>query len=201
MEHKKKGHHPEEEKKKPSPGEEETKETSPEKAEAGETPAEPSDSEKLAALNDKYIRLLAEYDNFRKRKERETGDLIQLATERIVIELLSVIDNLDRATEHRNKTETLEDYARGIALIEDQLRGVLSRMGLEAMNVTGKEFDPTFHDAVMQMETKDSEPGTIVAEVEKGYTLNGRVIRHPKVVVSKAPAEEATETEEETRNG
>jgi len=146
---------------------------------------EPSAEEKLAALSEKYLRLMAEYDNFRKRTAREKDEIIKTASEELIKELLPILDNLDRATEHKNNKQTLEEYVKGIALIEEQLRAVLSRAGLEAMDVVGKPFDPAVHDAVMQIESDEYEPGIVTDVVEKGYVLSGKVIRHPKVVVSK----------------
>ena len=142
-------------------------------------------AEKLADLNDKYLRLMAEYDNYRKRTIKEKSEIIKTAAEGLITELLPILDNLDRATEHRNDKTTYEEYVKGIAIIEDQIRDVLSRAGLEAMDVTGKQFDPAVHDAVMQVETENYESGVISEEVEKGYILSGKVIRHPKVIVSK----------------
>jgi molecular chaperone GrpE len=146
---------------------------------------EPTAEEALIELNDRYLRLLAEYDNYRKRTEREKDELIKTASENLIMELLPILDNLDRATEHRNKKTTYEEYVKGIALIEDQFRAVLARVGLEPMEVVGKPFDPAIHDAVMQIETDEYESGIVTDEVEKGYMLSGKVIRHPKVIVSK----------------
>jgi len=141
--------------------------------------------EKLSDLTEKYIRLLAEYDNYRKRTAREFESVITTAAEKLVAEFLPILDNLDRATEHRTNKTTYEDYVKGIALIEDQLRAILARAGLETIEVMGKNFDPAVHSAIMQVESETAEPGTVIAEAEKGYLLNGKIIRHPKVVVSK----------------
>ena len=137
------------------------------------------------ALNERYLRLLAEYDNFRKRTARERDRLYQSASEDFMQELLPFLDNLDKATEHRKNGVSLEDYVQGIAIIEDQLRNVLSHAGLTAMQVVGQPFDPALHEAVVQIDTEEYEPGTIVQELQKGYALNGQVLRHPRVVVSK----------------
>ncbi len=146
---------------------------------------EPSIEEKYAILNDKHLRLLAEYDNYRKRKEREFSEFINSANAKLITELLPLLDNLDRATGHRNKKTTLEKYVKGVALIEDQLRAVLSNVGLEPIDVVGKQFNPTIHDARGHVETDQFEPGIVIAEEEKGYLLSGKVIRYPKVIVSK----------------
>jgi len=145
-----------------------------------------SDSEKkYAELNEKYLRLFAEYDNYRKRTAREIGEIIQRGAEKLISELLPILDNLDRATEHRNDKTTFEDYVKGITLIEDQFRAILEQSGLEALDAVGKPFDPNLHDAMIQIESEDHESGTVASEIEKGYLLAGKVIRHSKVVVSK----------------
>ena len=141
--------------------------------------------EKLAALNEKYLRLLAEYDNYRKRSTREIDLMYQTATEDIIKELLPILDNLDRATEHRNDKTTLEEYVKGVALIEDQLRDVLAQAGMKHIEVVGKPFDPNIHDAVMQIESDKYESGIVASEVQKGYMIADKVIRHSKVIVSK----------------
>ena len=145
-----------------------------------------SDSEKkYVELNEKYLRLFAEYDNYRKRTAREIGEIIQRGAEKLISELLPILDNLDRATEHRNDKTTFEEYVKGIALIEDQFRAILGQSGLVAIDAVGKPFDPNLHDAMMQIESEDHESGSVVSEIEKGYLLAGKVIRHSKVVVSK----------------
>ena len=112
-------------------------------------------------------------------------NLIETASENLITSLLPILDNLDRATEHRSDKTSLEEYAKGIALIEDQFRDILARAGLEPLNATGEPFDPNLHDAIMQMESDEHESGAVIQEVEKGYLLKGKVIRHSKVVVSK----------------
>ena len=155
-------------------------------SEAGEISADIRDkADKYDALNERYVRLLAEYDNFRKRVAKERELLLRTATEDLMKDILPVLDNLDRATEHRNDETSLEEYTTGIALIEEQLRNVLAHAGLSAIEVVGQPFDPNLHDAIMQMETEDFESGIVAQEVQKGYTLGGRVIRHSKVIVSK----------------
>jgi len=162
----------------------ETDTTEP-RAQAVKPSGNESAEKKLAELNEKYVRLLAEYDNYRKRTAREIENLMKWASEKLIVELLPILDNLDRATEHRNDKTTYEEYVKGITLIEDQFRAVLARAGLEPIEVIGKPFDPNIHDAIMQIESDEYESGIISAEAEKGYILGGKVIRHSKVVVSK----------------
>ncbi|MBN1295021.1 MAG: nucleotide exchange factor GrpE [Candidatus Latescibacteria bacterium] len=140
---------------------------------------------RLAELNDKYIRLLAEYDNYRKRTAREFEDIIKRGAEKLIIELLPILDNLDRATEHKNDKTTYDEYIKGIAMIEEQFRAILSRAGLEPLNAEGKPFDPNLHDALLQIESDKHKTGMVTSEVEKGYMFEGKVIRHSKVIVSK----------------
>ena len=160
---------------------EELKDTVQEEDAAGGSVAE----EKLKALDEKYKRLRADFDNFRKRAAREIEEILRTANEELIIEILPILDNLDRATEHKNEKETLEEYVKGIELIENQLRDVLAKAGLEPMEVVGKPFDPNFHDALLQIETDEYESGIISSENLKGYMLSGKVIRHSHVIVSK----------------
>jgi len=153
-----------------------------------ETPPQETESVPRAeydALNERYLRVIAEYDNFRKRTNRERSDLLRTANEQLMLKILPILDNLDRATEHRTTTTKLEEYVSGIAIIEDQLRAVLAGAGLEKIEVIGVPFDPEIHDAIMQVESENYESGIISDEAEKGYSLSGKVIRHPKVIVSK----------------
>ncbi len=154
-------------------------------SESGEGGGAVTDAEaKIAALNDRYLRLLAEYDNYRKRTAREMECVMDVISEKLLSQFLPILDNLDRATEHRNDKTTLEEYVKGIAMIEDQLRAVLAQAGLKKIDTLGEKFDPAIHCAVFQQESKEHPPGTVIAEAEKGYMLQDKIIRHPKVVVS-----------------
>ena len=141
--------------------------------------------EELKALNEKYVRLLAEYDNYRKRSSREVQSILCTANENLVKEILPIIDNLDLATEHRKNDTTLEEYVKGISLIEDQLRDILLRAGLKHIEAVGQPFDPNLHEAILQMDSDEYESGIVVKETQKGYLFSDKVIRHSKVVVSK----------------
>ncbi|MFC1489847.1 nucleotide exchange factor GrpE [Candidatus Latescibacterota bacterium] len=141
--------------------------------------------EELKDLNEKYVRLLAEYDNYRKRSAREIQDVLCTGNENLVKEILPIIDNLDLATEHKEKVTTLEEYVKGISLIEDQLRDILDRAGLKHIEALGQPFDPNLHEAILQMESDEHESGIVITETQKGYMFSDKVIRHSKVVVSK----------------
>jgi molecular chaperone GrpE len=142
-------------------------------------------ADKYDALNEKFVRLFAEYDNFRKRVVKERELLYRTATEDLMRDMLPILDNLDRATEHRTGETSLEEYVNGITLVEEQLRNVLSHAGLEPLKVVGQPFDPELHDAILQMDVPGTESGIVTQEAQKGYTLGGRVLRHSKVIVSK----------------
>ncbi len=141
--------------------------------------------EKLVSLNEKYLRLLAEYDNYRKRSARELEMLSQTVIGVLMNEILPILDTLDLATEHKDNKKTYEEYIKGIASIEEQLRNVLKKVGLKHIEVVGKPFDPYYHDAKVHIETDEYKPGIVVSEIKKGYMIGDKVIRHSEVIVSK----------------
>ncbi len=155
---------------------------------------EPGDvEEELAALaeeleatrreRDEYLdalqRLKAEFENSRKRQERERARILETASERLVVELLPVLDNLDRALEAEG------DIREGVRATRDQLADVLGREGLLPVASDGQPFDPNVHEAVMGQPSEEHEEGTILQTFERGYLLNGKPIRPAKVVVAK----------------
>ncbi len=101
------------------------------------------------------------------------------------LRLLPVLDDLDRATEHKNDKTTYDEYVKGITLIEDRLRKILAAAGLEPIEAVGKPFDPDYHEAIMQVESDNHDSGIVTGEAEKGYMLSGKVIRHTRVIVSR----------------
>jgi len=137
-----------------------------------------------AALADQLLRRTAEMDNMRKRNERDCARIIQQANRDLIKDVLTVVDDLERSLEASKQTEDKE-LLNGVELIHQKLMTVFSRYGLAPIESVGKPFDVELHEALLQVENKDAEPGTIVEEYEKGYVLNGEVIRHAKVVVSK----------------
>jgi len=137
-------------------------------------------------LNDKLLRKTAEFDNYRKRTEREFLDRIQNANERLITELLPVLDDMERFLEHsKQHTNEINSLIEGSELIYKKFISVLEKEGLQPMQSTGEDFDPEKHDALMQTESKDTESGKIIAEHLKGYLLNDKVIRHSQVIVAK----------------
>ncbi len=139
----------------------------------------------LEDTKDKFLRSLADFDNYRKRVAREREELTRCANEELIKRLLEVVDNIERALEAARKTQDFEGFKKGIELIYEHLKEILSKEGLCPIECLGKGFDPNFHEAVMMLEKDGVESGKVVEEVQKGYTLNGRVIRPSKVIVSK----------------
>ncbi|MGX8774356.1 MAG: nucleotide exchange factor GrpE [Bacillota bacterium] len=128
----------------------------------------------------RYLRLMADFQNYRKRAEKEKKDLYSYANEKIMNDLLTVMDNFERALEH----EPGEGFKEGIEMIFKQLTDVLEKDGLAEIPALGEEFDPNVHNAVMTEETEDYESGKVSGVMQKGYTLNGKVIRPAMVKVA-----------------
>ena len=145
--------------------------------------------EELEQYKDKYLRLLAEFDNYRKRVLKEKEEYIKCANEELIKCLLEVLDNLERAIDASSGTTDYDGLRRGIELTYQHLKEILAREGLSPIECVGKKFDPNYHEAVMQVDGE--EPEKVVEEVQKGYTLKGKVIRPSKVIVSKLHEEKS----------
>lgn len=158
---------------------------------APEAPAaNAADPAELADLKERYLRLAAEYDNFRKRNLRERQDLLNYANESIVKELLPVVDNLERAVVHGRKEEQRadsENLLQGVELTHRALMQILGRFGVVEIEAAGKPFDPQVHEAVRRVVTSDLAPGTVVEVHQKGYRLKDRLLRPAMVAVAGEP--------------
>ncbi len=141
--------------------------------------------EKNEQLKDQLLRKVAEFDNYKKRTEREYYDRVLNANEKLITELLPVLDDINRAVDHARQSNEVGTLIEGTELIQKKLQGILEKLGLEEMPSEGENFNPEKHDALMQVEKKGVESGTIVEEHLIGYTLNGKVIRHSQVIVAK----------------
>lgn len=142
--------------------------------------------DELAEIKDKYVRLVAEFDNYRKRTNKEKVDIIARASEKVMLSILEVIDDTDRAADQINNSDDIESLRTGVQLIFNKLRNVLQTNGLKEMESTGQVFDPELHDAVTEIPAPNKkERGKVVDTVQKGYYLNDKIIRHAKVVVGK----------------
>lgn len=138
----------------------------------------------LAALNDKYLRLYSEFDNYRKRTNKEKLDLIATAGAGVVKDMLTVLDDFERAIANNDKVEDIQAVKDGFVLIHNKLKSVLESKGLKQMQAKGEPFDPEMHEAIANIPApSDDLKGKVVDDVERGYYLNDKVIRYAKVVV------------------
>lgn len=149
------------------------------------------EADRKAAENyDKYVRAVAELDNYRKRAAREKADAIQFGNEALLRDILPLVDGIDRALEHACNSDDFEAFKQGLKLLQEQLLGCLKKHGVEMIETAGKGFDPHVHEAMMQVESADHEESHVVGEYERGYLLNGRLLRPAKVSVCKRPSTE-----------
>ncbi|TGE23211.1 nucleotide exchange factor GrpE [Hymenobacter metallicola] len=148
------------------------------KAEASKTDAE------LAELKDKYLRLAAEFDNYKRRTAKERQDLFKTASQELMVALLPVLDDFDRARHHTKDTEDASAVRESIEIISTKLQKTLQQKGLTPMETKGGTFDADLHEAITQIPAPSEDlKGKVVDEVEKGYYLGDKVIRHAKVVL------------------
>ena len=132
----------------------------------------------------RYLRLMAEFRNYKKRVAKEKADIHAYANEKLVVELLGVLDNFERALASDPAADA-EGYAQGMRLIFDQLLSALSEAGLEELRALGEEFDPKIHNAVMTADDEEYDSNKVCNVLQKGYSLNGKVIRPTMVTVAK----------------
>jgi molecular chaperone GrpE len=129
----------------------------------------------------------AEFENFKKLKAREKQDVLRFGNETLIKEMLPVIDNLERAIEHAGKTEEAKSITEGVALTLNGFLKVLEKFDVTRIEALGRTFDPNLHEAVYQEEKDGVEPGTVVGEFQKGYVMDGRLLRPSMVSVAKKP--------------
>ena len=155
------------------------------KEETEESEAKDEEAEKKAAEaeSERYMRLMAEFQNYKRRAAKEKADTLQYANEKIVADILPVLDNFERAL--MTETEDIEGYAKGMQLIFEQLYKALENAGLEEIKAMDEEFDPNVHNAVMTDNIEDKEDGTITKVLQKGYKLRDKVVRPSMVAVNK----------------
>jgi molecular chaperone GrpE len=153
-------------------------------------------SDEVKELTDKYLRSLADLDNQRKRMVKEKEETQKYANERLILEILPVMDNFERAIEAGENSDSAKKLLDGVRLIFRQLSEVLEKEGVKSFDSLGEKFDPYKHEAFLAIESKEHEPSTILEEVEKGYLLKDKVIRPAKVTVSKQD-----EVKEDDENG
>jgi molecular chaperone GrpE len=139
----------------------------------------------LAEGQDKFLRLAAEFDNYKKRTAREFSGLIQNANEELIAQLIPVLDNFERALDAAQSSEDFDSFHKGVELIHQQLKDVLEKQGVKEIEALGEPFDPHKHEAVMMVEKEKTPSETVVEEVERGYMLNDKVLRPSKVAVNR----------------
>jgi len=141
---------------------------------------------KADELQDKYLRLFAEFDNYKKRTMKEKVDLMGTAAKDTVASLLPVLDDFDRAKQNAESDSSTEPFSEGVSLVYQKLYNILSQKGLTPMESTGEVFDPELHEAITEIPASSEDmKGKVVDTIEKGYKLKETIIRHAKVVVGK----------------
>jgi molecular chaperone GrpE len=148
-----------------------------------------ADFEKVAsdyeALKDKYLRLAAEFDNYRKRIDRDFNNRVQSAFAELIVELLPVLDDLERSTQSKSEQPSYESLLDGVKLIQQKFAKVLADRGVEPVQAVGAEFDPTVHDALTEMAVEGKPSGIVLEEHTRGFMFRDRVLRPARVIVSK----------------
>ena len=150
-----------------------------------ETSSGKEENAELVQLKDKYLRTLAEYENFRKRSEKEKAQMFELGAKSIIEQLLPVVDNFERALEHISEEEKENSFVKGVEGIYKQIQKMFSDCDIQAIEAVGQKFNPALHNAVMTEEAGDAEEDTVTADLQKGYTYRGNVVRHSMVKVKK----------------
>ncbi len=142
--------------------------------------------EKYDILNNQYIRLAADFDNYRKRQEQERENLIKFGTENALTKLIEVLDNFERGQKSLENVDDCAKVKESFDLIQKQVYETLTKLGLEEIKAVGEEFDPNFHEAVMQTPTSEHKEHTVIAELRKGYKYGDKVLRPTMVNVATA---------------
>lgn len=151
---------------------------------ASETSEIDSIKAELIAAQDRNLRLMAEFDNFRRRTAKEQLDLIETANAKLLEKLSEVLDNFERAFAPENKANDLEAFEKGMQLIHTQFAKTLTDAGLEQIDPVGQEFDPNCQEALMQQPSEEIPEGHVVTVFQKGYRLKGKILKTAKVIVS-----------------
>jgi len=148
----------------------------------------------LVENRDKYVRLLADFDNFRRRAHKDRQDVILYGHENLVKDLLSTVDNLDRAIEHAHQSDggDLASLLQGVELVQRELYAVLAQHEVRVIDAEGSQFDPSLHEAMAQVQDDSVPANTVIEVLQKGYQLRDRLLRPARVVVAKPPADAET---------
>ena len=152
--------------------------------------------ELLAQKQDQLLRAHADYENYKKRMAREKDDLYKFGNERLMKELLPILDNFERSLTHAKETRSLDGILEGVDLIRKELLNTLTKFGLSEISAKGEKFDPSKHEATAQVPTADHPEGTVMDEFQKGYFVHDRLLRPAMVIVAGPPAEPEEEDEQ-----
>ena len=139
----------------------------------------------LEETKDKYIRLFAEFDNYKKRVMKERLDLLKNANQDTIVSLLPVLDDFERAKRVSDQENSNEKFSEGVLLVYNKMNHVMTSLGLKVLEVNGENFNPEIHEAISEIAINEELKGKVVETVERGYQLNDKIIRFPKVVVGK----------------
>jgi len=140
----------------------------------------------LGELKDKFIRKVAEFENFKKRSLKERMELIQTAGKEVILDMLEVLDDAERAEKQMNASEEINQTKDGVMLVFNKLKSILTAKGLKPMDTINKDFDPDMHEAITEIPAPTEKlKGKVIDEIQKGYYLNDKIIRFAKVVVGK----------------
>jgi molecular chaperone GrpE len=164
-----------------------SKDAAPASGTAAEPPADPLAAAQAEAQRNKegWLRAAADFDNFRKRTRKELEDMRKSGREDLLRALLPVFDNLERALQSAQRASDVKAVAEGLTMVQRQFVDALGREGIQRVPTVGQAFDPSVHEAIQQVETADHAPGTVLAEVQPGYTQGERLVRAAMVVVAK----------------
>jgi molecular chaperone GrpE len=160
----------------------------PPQADAGEDAKIVELESAVASLKDQLLRKVAEFENYKKRIENDFASLARFSNEELILQLLPILDDLSRSLKAGKEQPEFETFYRGVELIYTKFMRILQTQGVKEIDSVGKPFDVYYHDAMMEMPRTDVPHHTIVEEVEKGYELHGKVIRHAKVILAAEPS-------------
>ncbi len=162
----------------------------------------PSEDEKSKEKQyyERLLYLTAEFDNYKKRVRKEKADYVKFSTERLIKEIIPVLDNFERALEKGTNSDDMKSFIDGIRLIYNQLVGVLKKEGVKSVESLGKKFDPLIHEAISHVPSSEYEPNSIIAEQARAYFLSNKLIRPATVVVSKGK-DETGQSEDKNESG
>ena len=157
-------------------------------------------AEEALRYKDRLVRLAAEFDNYKKRTGREFTALVKNAGESLITELLPILDNIERALQAPQTSEETRSFAQGFEMIRQQFQEKLEKSGMKEIAAEGAPFDPTLHEAVLAVDNEEHPSDTVINVVEKGYTLNEKVLRAAKVIVTRTPVKTPDQDSDQARD-